>query len=89
MNQDDIIDKLARKAGVVIDANQSGFDDLMHFATLVAAAEREECARICDERGEGWLEVRNARTIDEGCMHSAAKAEATALAAAIRERGAK
>ena len=34
----DEIAKLARKAGVVIDANQSGFDSLVHFAALVAAA---------------------------------------------------
>ena len=48
MNRDEIIDKLARKAGVVIDANQSGFDSLVHFAALVAAAEREACAKACE-----------------------------------------
>lgn len=51
------------------------------------AAEREACAQLCEKRAEGWLAVRNARTIDEGCMHSAAKGEAQALAAAIRARG--
>ena len=56
------------------------------LAVLIAAAEREACAKVCEERGKGWLEVKNARTIDEGCMHAAAKAEATALAAAIRAR---
>ena len=45
----DII-RMAREAGVVIDGNNSGQDDLLYFAALVAAAEREECAKIAD----GW-----------------------------------
>ena len=44
----DII-RMAREAGVVIDGNNSGQDDLLYFAVLVAAAEREECAKVCDE----------------------------------------
>ena len=49
MTKDDII-RMAREAGVVIDGNNSGQDDLLYFAVLVAAAEREECAKIAD----GW-----------------------------------
>ena len=76
MTHDEIV-KLMHKAGVSPNLG-------MHrFAQLVIQAERE----VCDERGKGWLEVKNARTIDEGCMHAAAKAEAIALAAAIRARG--
>ena len=36
MTQDEIIE-MARKVGLVIDGNQSGFDDLEAFAKLVAA----------------------------------------------------
>lgn len=43
----DII-RMAREAGVVIDGNNSGQDDLLYFAALVAAAEREECAKLCE-----------------------------------------
>ena len=48
MTQDEIIE-MARKVGLVIDGNQSGFDDLEAFAKLVAAKEREACAKVCDE----------------------------------------
>ena len=69
---------------------QEELERFFHAAYVAgAAAEREACAKVCEQRGDGWLEVRNARTIDEGCMHSAAKAEAIALAAAIRARSAK
>jgi hypothetical protein len=36
MTQDEIIE-MARQVGLVIDGNQSGFDDLERFAKLVAA----------------------------------------------------
>ena len=49
MTKEDII-KLAREAGVVIDGNNSGQDDLLYFAVLVAAAEREACAAMFDDR---------------------------------------
>jgi hypothetical protein len=37
MKQEDII-RMAREAGLIIDANQSGFDSVETFAALVAAA---------------------------------------------------
>ena len=40
MTKDDII-KMAREAGLVIDGNNSGDDDLFAFANLVAAAKAE------------------------------------------------
>ena len=49
MTKDKII-RMAREAGVVIDGNNSGQDDLLYFAVLVAAAEREACAAIFDDR---------------------------------------
>ena len=55
MKQEDII-RMAREAGLIIDANQSGFDSVEAFAALVASAEREECAKVCDEQAnsEYW-----------------------------------
>jgi hypothetical protein len=59
MNRDDII-RMAREAGFeVMDEGKHHYahitDTLCHidvaverFATLVAAAEREECAKVCD-----------------------------------------
>ena len=47
MTQDEIIE-MAKEAGLVIDGNQSGFDDLVAFANLVAAKEREACAKLVD-----------------------------------------
>jgi len=49
MTKDDIV-IMAREAGVVIDGNNSGEDSLLYFAALVAAAEREACAKVFDDR---------------------------------------
>ena len=66
MTSDDII-KLARGAGFYF--HDAGYAPILHttrneysekcferFAALVAAAEREECAKVCDEEAErlGW-----------------------------------
>ena len=56
MTQDEII-RMAREAGMDIDDEASGFGaiitaeplDLERFAALVAAHEREACAKVCDE----------------------------------------
>jgi hypothetical protein len=53
MTQDEIV-KMAREAGINVE---QGFllrfagveDDLERFAALVAAAEREACAKVCDD----------------------------------------
>ena len=77
MNRDDII-RMAREAQAVyatetwaifLSANQ-----LEHFANLVAAAEREACAKVCE---------LVAREIDD------TNGTATYCAAAIRARGEK
>lgn len=48
MKKDEII-KLAREAGLV--SPMTFYAAYECFATLVAAAEREECAKVCEERG--------------------------------------
>ncbi len=68
----DEITQMAREAGFV------GFDgdngSLRRFAALVAAAEREECAKLADVGGDGE---------DQFCCVPVAKS----IAAAIRARG--
>ena len=55
MKQDDIT-RMAREAKLVIDGNNSGDDDLLAFANLVAAAERESCAELCDGLDDGLVD---------------------------------
>lgn len=59
MNREEVI-QLAREAGLALvytESDEDGWRELERFAALVAAAEREACAAICDrlERryGEG------------------------------------
>jgi hypothetical protein len=80
MTQDDII-RMAREAGLVIDGNNSGDDDLFAFANLVAARaaalERESCAKVC-EAG-----INNATDWDSSYWDQCCENRA----AAIRARG--
>ena len=61
MTKDDII-KMAREAGFLIDTHAQKYqpncilsthglidENLQRFANLVAAAEREACAKLCDD----------------------------------------
>ena len=52
MKQEDII-RMAREAGLIVDANQSGFGSVEAFAALVRADEREACAKLANEYIEG------------------------------------
>ena len=63
MTQEDII-RMARESGM------AGFDGTVHamfqlesFAALVAAAEREACAKVCDELHPGLATKRAAEII--------------------------
>ena len=51
MTRDEMI-RMARKAGMggMLTDVVCTYDELERFAALVAAAEREECAKLCD----GW-----------------------------------
>lgn len=50
MNRDDII-RMAREAGISKPWDQEPvkWETLERFASLVAAAEREACAKVCEE----------------------------------------
>ena len=68
MNPEDII-RMAQNAGFA----GGGCEALFRFAALLAAAEREECAQVCEDRFVGDLNREDM--------------EARRCAAAIRARG--
>lgn len=56
MTKEDVI-RMALEAGAIeyheegwAPVIQGSIDDMERFAALVAAAEREECAKVCDEQ---------------------------------------
>ena len=51
MNREDII-RMAREAGLI--GKPTFTEGLEHFATLVASAEREACAKLADEWAVNW-----------------------------------
>ena len=66
MNREDII-RMAREAGFNVEKGYllriTGIDeDLERFAALVASAEREACAKICEEHST-WTGRMCAETI--------------------------
>jgi hypothetical protein len=60
MTRDDII-RMAREAGLLPHPENIVYQDTMFegriktFAALVAAAEREACARVCEKMWHEWL----------------------------------
>lgn len=85
MNRDDIIRMAQEVSGVEFPTSMDGvkigmsIEHLEHFANLVAAAEREACAKVC-EAGTG--EPVQMKTLD------ILRKERERIAFAIRERGA-
>ena len=69
MTRDDII-RVAREFGWA----QKDIDSLLYIVETAAAAEREACAKLCDEQSQLQLDERVMRGID-------------VCAAAIRARG--
>jgi hypothetical protein len=52
VNRDDII-RMAREAGIGWLERAEGISEFLErFANLVAAAEREACAKVCEAEGE-------------------------------------
>ncbi len=88
----DYIIRMAREAqigdshGYVI---QNELEHLERFATLVAAAEREECAKVCDAEEQRVEKLQDivGESSDEPAQFLTGKAMAArSLAAAIRAR---
>jgi hypothetical protein len=100
MNREDII-RMAREAGMELNeymlyealahtAWVCDSGDLEHFAALVAAAEREACAKFVEEKATGYEEraaqPKDVRDINPEVARIAVLA-CGQLAAAIRARG--
>jgi hypothetical protein len=47
MDREEII-RMAREAGLAYGSDEKPLGSVTRFAALVAAAEREACARVCD-----------------------------------------
>lgn len=79
MTQDEII-RMAREAGLgffrIRDSDNTSVDALERFAALVAAHQREACAKVCEPVEGSAYEVGVYKTMQT-------------LAAAIRARGEK
>ena len=71
MSRDDAV-KFAVASGAEVNDNgvwRFDIDDLERFAALVAAHEREECARVCEQLDGAWDQ-------DGGCIKCAAEIRA-------------
>ena len=86
MNRDDIVRMAREIAGVTYPDGTTGLkigmseEHLERFANLVAAAEREACAKVCDDLPvPPYVSDNDAHIWDLTCVD---------CAAAIRERGA-
>ena len=88
MNREDII-RMAREAGIDAEKDtlcryEGWVEPIERFAALVASAEREACAKVCDDherqRCEAWAKVLTTGG-------EAPSASLSAVAAAIRARG--
>jgi len=75
MTRDDII-RMAREAGIVVTG-----EAVWKLCELVAAAEREACAKVCDEAKANIWEFH------PYAVREAANSVCANLAAAIRARG--
>lgn len=54
MTREDII-RMAEECGIPeFENNESQADNILRFAALVAAAEREACAKVCDDAAFDW-----------------------------------
>ena len=79
MTRDDII-RMAREAGASFETAESMF----RFAALVAAAEREACAKVCEEIED---EYRERESLKYAELRTDAQTGASDCAYRIRARG--
>ena len=84
MTRDDII-RMALEAGFPCDEDwvAYGLEGFERFAALVAAAEREACAKVCEAQRDARIEPHPAR------VEFSDNAMSLRCAAAIRTRGEK
>ena len=51
MTKEEII-RMAREAGLAYGSDEKPLESVTRFAALVAAAEREACAKLCDKQSD-------------------------------------
>jgi len=78
MTQSDII-RLAHEAGWKYADGDDGYSPLWKFGELVAAAEREACAKLCFQMWNEWM--------DDESISELNRPDAEDCAHAIRKRG--
>jgi len=78
MNREDMI-RMAKEAGWQYAHGDSGYEPLWEFAALVASAEREACAKVCESLPLEWP--------DQPTFAQTERATMMDCAAAIRLRG--
>ena len=74
MNKDDIL-RMARETGLlwgVDDEYSPNWKELERFAALVATAEREACAKVCEARKIIEPDYEDQRHYNQGIEHCAA-----------------
>ena len=81
MKIDEMI-QLAHKVGLKYADGDDGYAPLWEFGQLVAAAEREACAKVCDAECNPTPNEGHITTYQSGCYITAEY-----LASAIRTRG--
>jgi hypothetical protein len=61
MTREEII-RMAREAGLAYGSDEKPLGSVTRFAALVAAAEREACAKVCEaiERNGAWVTKQEA-----------------------------
>lgn len=64
-------------------------NDLKRFAELVAAAERESCAKVCDKQAQNMLELIGLPVVTSAIIQRDRAAQWSKCAAAIRAKGDK
>ena len=82
MNRDDIIRIYEKANGWSPEGWDKTVDELERFATLVAAAEREACAKVCE------VLSKDRGMIDDEILKKGVLAGASMCALVIRKRGA-
>lgn len=75
LGRDQIID-LAREAGFI---NLALEPKITRFAALVAAHEREACAKVCEAEQFPEIEDESCEPYNMGCRHSAAAIRARSM----------
>lgn len=87
MNREDII-HMAREAGCTTNEANAWGGFLERFAALVAAAEREACAKVCDDKSQApFPQTIAGLGFSFSQQWDAARNAERSCAAAIRARG--